>query len=115
MKSVREDPEWFARLFEHGFTADSIFDEGQHEDLKTRLLSNGGDAVILAFIDSDKDAILERGLVFDGKSAKPTRGRQALAMAIAHGTGIGGEERSRSCYRLCSFKRWRLASTLMDI
>lgn len=65
MKTNKIEPEWYKRLQGRGFTADTIFSEGQHEDLKTILLEFGGEAVVLPKIEPDKEIIINRGQVFD--------------------------------------------------
>lgn len=55
------DKEWYERLKERGLTADSVFDEGQYEELKKILLSAAGSAVIFMGEISNYDELVDRG------------------------------------------------------
>jgi hypothetical protein len=61
IKTEPIDEEWYRRLQDSGFTSDTIFDEGQHEDLKELLLAVGGGACVLRWKDPDKEKIMTRG------------------------------------------------------
>jgi|SRR6476620_8281735 len=56
-----ENAEWLERLKARGFTADSVYDKGQNEDLKNLLLGYGGVAVVLPKIERDKKLIMVDG------------------------------------------------------
>lgn len=60
IETIPIDKKWKSDLKKRGFTSDSIYDEGQHEDLKTLLLFHGGEAVVLPKIEEDKEAIMSR-------------------------------------------------------
>ena len=60
---------WLRRLRANGFTARRIFDRGQNEGLKRRLLSIAGAAVVLPRIEEDLRAILRRGKTWRGYNA----------------------------------------------
>lgn len=49
-------------LRERGFTFDTVFSNGRYEDLKTKLLNEGGSAVILVVnLDKKYDELLNKG------------------------------------------------------
>lgn len=64
IKTIPIEKEWLARLKENGFTADASFDKGQHEDLKAKLLTFGGEAVVLPRVEHDYKAIMGRARLF---------------------------------------------------
>lgn len=55
--------DWYGRLKANGFTADAIYDQGQHEELKKLLFQFGGEACVLVFKDPDKERIISRGIL----------------------------------------------------
>lgn len=64
VRTNKIDSDWFAGLREKGFTANSVYDKGQHEDLKIRLLDIGGEAVIIRPPDKHNEDTMNRGEVF---------------------------------------------------
>jgi hypothetical protein len=64
------DDAWLGRLRERGFTADTVFNQGEHEDLKDLLLGLGGSACILKEKEPDKDKILLRGFLYVPESGQ---------------------------------------------
>lgn len=69
IKTDKIKDSWFEMLKFRGFTKDSIFDEGQHEDLKVKLLKIGGEAVILPVREPDKITLLTKGKQFSALGA----------------------------------------------
>ncbi len=61
IKTNKIEKSRYQSLKKSGYTLDSIFDKGQHEDLKKRLLNLGGEAVILVAAEPDKEPIMTRG------------------------------------------------------
>jgi hypothetical protein len=70
MKTITKKPdkEWVEILNKKGFTKKYPFKNKSLEDLKQKLLSEGGWAVILPEDEFDIDQIVERGFFSDGKS-----------------------------------------------
>lgn len=69
------DPEWYGRMRNNGWTADSIFPDEVLERLKSTLLRYGGGAVVLPRKDPDADRLLTRGVILDGSLACKGVGR----------------------------------------
>jgi hypothetical protein len=72
---------WLNRLRKEGYTKDTIFDDGQYEDLKSKLLSYGGEAVILPAFEDDYDKIMTRGIPLLTFVTKMVRGRPSQCHA----------------------------------
>ncbi len=62
IETKKIDEEWLADLRKEGFTADSVYSDGRWEALKLKILGYGGEAVVLAYKDSDHPKMLERGV-----------------------------------------------------
>lgn len=74
-KITPPDPSWLRRLRERGFTVRTVFDAGQHEDLKRVLLSFGGVAVVLPVIEEDKHILMRNGQCYVPKGRIMRRGQ----------------------------------------
>lgn len=62
-------------LCERGFTWDTVWSDGRHEDLKTKLLEVGGEAVLLIYnLDKNNryEKLLNGGTLFQGCKFLPT-------------------------------------------
>lgn len=68
-KTQSIDPARYEKLKENGHTRDSIFDYGQHEDLKELLFGFGGDAVITPGVEPDKEKLMTRGVLVSGEGS----------------------------------------------
>lgn len=59
--------DWLNLLKERGYTGDTVFEDGRYEDLKTKLLDFGGEAVIFINLDPDNrlERLMKHGQFFD--------------------------------------------------
>jgi hypothetical protein len=69
LATTKPDDEWMQRLRERGFTPDTVFPDDMMENLKRKLLSYGGYAVILAHPEPHFYQIMSRGVLDTGSMA----------------------------------------------
>jgi hypothetical protein len=75
IKTIPISKEWLASLKRMGFTADTIFDKGQYENLKIILLSCGGEAVVFPQVEPDYKNIFVKGLLLTPPKVKLIKGK----------------------------------------
>jgi hypothetical protein len=75
LKLTVPDKEWMKDLRKKGFLRDTVFDKGQLEFLKERLLNIAGTAVCLPVIEEDCRKIMERGSAVLGRAIIMKKGR----------------------------------------
>jgi hypothetical protein len=116
VKTNKIDAKWYKSLQKRGFTADSIYDKGQHEDLKNRLLEIGGEAVIIWFIDSDKESLLARGECFIEPKIEMRKGRGNSCHSNSAKIWNRKRRRFQICtgYALSDDGIWRQHTWVMD-
>lgn len=73
VKTSKIENSRYSVLQESGYTADSIYDKGQYEDIKKTLLDIGGEAVVI-LPDEHKEAVETRGKSFVRPKIKMKRG-----------------------------------------
>jgi hypothetical protein len=73
--TTRIEEAWLGRLAKKGYTADTVFDRGQYEDLKRQLLRRGGEAVILPRVEPDYEKLMQRGEFQPASNAVSIKGR----------------------------------------
>lgn len=103
------DGEWLDRLRNRGFTCDTIFDVGQYEKLKHRLLALGGEAVILPPVERDYENIMERGTAFlkTNLSLSPGRSNECHKNAAKLWAASNGRLQIGTGYGLSEDGAWR--------